>query len=88
LLDPFAKFQLFFFIGCLELWSEAAPGSPHYMSPGGVPGRFPPFTTASGGRVPGLPANLWDPLGLIDAMDSKVKNKEKRFDVGEGEGGC
>jgi len=78
LLDPFAKFQLFFFIGLLELWSEAAPGAPHYMAPGGTPGKFPPFTTASGERLPGLPANLWDPLGFIASMDEKVCVEKSR----------
>ena len=37
-LDPVAKFQLFFFIGLLEIWSESQ--GTHYMK-GGKPGAFP-----------------------------------------------
>lgn len=84
LLDPFGKFQLFFFIGALELWSEAAPGAPHYMQTGGVPGKFPPFTTKSGTRLLGLPADLWDPLGSIAAMDDKTKAAKLAKEVNNG----
>ena len=70
--SPFGKFQLFFFIGCLELWSEAAPGAPHYMRGGGVPGKFPPFVGENGERLPFLPIDLWDPTGATQSMTPEV----------------
>ena len=70
--SPFGKFQLFFFIGCLEFWSEAAPGAPHYMRGGGVPGKFPPFVGKNGERLPFLPIDLWDPTGATQSMTPEV----------------
>merc|ERR1711988_2097708 len=83
-LDPKAKFQLFFFIGMLEIWSESAPGQPHYMRPGGVPGKFPKFLDAKRKRIPGLPVDLWDPLGFIDNMTPEVRNIKLAKEVNNG----
>jgi len=76
-LDPLAKFQLFFFIGCLEIWSEAAPSFPHYMRQGGQPGKFPPFVDASGKRLSWFLFDLWDPLGTNMEVISKEKKAVK-----------
>ena len=83
-LDPLAKFQLFFFIGMLEIWSESAPGQLHYMAPGGVPGKFPKFVDGKAKRIPGIPVDLWDPLGLIDNMTPEVRNIKLAKEVNNG----
>lgn len=80
-LDPVAKFQLFFFIGLLEVWSEYA--GVHYMK-GGKPGRFPPFVTGGGGRVLGLPIDLWDPLNLTSSMSEETKRTKLAKEVNNG----
>ena len=83
-LDPLAKFQLFFFIGMLEIWSESAPGQTHYMAPGGVPGKYPKFVDGKKKRIPGIPVDLWDPLGLIDNMTPEVRNIKLAKEVNNG----
>lgn len=81
-LDPVAKFQLFFFVALLELWSEY--GGTHYMAKGGKPGRFPPFVTEDGERLPGLPIDLWDPAGLTESMSPKLKAIKLAKEVNNG----
>lgn len=80
-LDPVAKFQLFFFIGLMEIWSEYA--GVHYMK-GGKPGRFPPFVNDDGSRVFGLPIDLWDPLHLTDTMNDQTKRIKLAKEVNNG----
>lgn len=80
-LDPVAKFQLFFFIGLLEIWSEYK--GVHYMR-GGKPGYFPPFVNDNGSRVFGLPIDLWDPLGLVDAMPPALRARKLAKEVNNG----
>ena len=83
--SPFAKFQLLFFIGALELWSEAAPGQPHYMrAEGGRPGAFPPFLDGEGKPIPGLPASLWDPLGMTRSLTAEEKALKLAKEVNNG----
>jgi hypothetical protein len=81
LFSPLGKVQLLVAVGLLELWSEVAPAAPHYMTPGGVPGKFPPFVDGAGKRLPGLPVDLWDPTNSInpnwsDATKAKKLAKE------------
>jgi hypothetical protein len=83
-LNPLAKFQLFFFIGMLEIWSEAAPNSPHYMRGGGQPGKFPRFEDSKGQRIPFLPIDLWDPLGFTDTMSPQTKKVKLAKEVNNG----
>jgi hypothetical protein len=77
LFSPVGKIQLFVTVGLLEVWSEAAPGAPHYMKEGGVPGKFPPFVDARGERLPFLPINLWDPTNSIDDNWSEATKRRK-----------
>lgn len=53
-----AKWQIFGFIGFLEIWREIASDK-HYMS-GGKPGEFPAFDASV---IPGGALNLYDPFG-------------------------
>lgn len=53
-----AKWQIFGFIGFLEVWREIN-GDKHYMS-GGKPGEFPAFDASV---IPGGALNLYDPFG-------------------------
>lgn len=69
--------QLLVAVGLLELWSEAAPAAPHYMTPGGVPGKFPPFVDGAGQRLPGLPVDLWDPTNSINSNWSDATKAKK-----------
>jgi len=53
-----AKWQIFGFIGFLEVWREIN-GDKHYMK-GGKPGEFPAFDASV---IPGGALNLYDPFG-------------------------
>jgi len=79
-LDPFAKFQLFFFIGLLEIWSEGAPNHTHHMKAGGTPGKFPAWTDKDGYVF----ASLWDPLRLTRDMTPATKAKKLAKEVNNG----
>jgi len=72
-----AKLQILFVIGLLEVWSESAValeavGQKHYVR-GGKPGVFPSFKQS--GLLPGLPVDLFNPIGTVAKMTPEQKEK-------------
>ena len=72
-----AKLQILFVIGALEFWSESAivleaVGEKHYVR-GGKPGVFPSFKKS--GLVPGLPVDLFNPIGTVEKMTPEQKER-------------
>jgi hypothetical protein len=81
-----AKLQILFVIGVLELWSEssialAAVGQKHYVR-GGKPGVFPSFKDS--GLVPGLPVDLFNPIGTVAKMSPEQKAEKLRAELNNG----
>jgi len=72
-----AKWQIFFVIGCLEIWDETGgwgdDAVPHYMR-GRQPGKYPSFQTFRD-SVHWVP-DLYDPAGLNKKM-SDAKREER-----------
>jgi len=72
-----AKLQILFVIGILEFWGESkqaleANGQVHYVR-GGKPGYYPSFKGS--GLVPGLPVDLFNPIGTVAKMTPEQKEK-------------
>jgi hypothetical protein len=63
-----AKYQIFGFIGFLEVWREVMADK-HYMK-GGKPGEFPPFDAK---YIPGGALNLYDPFGWRKNLSEEAK---------------
>jgi Chlorophyll A-B binding protein len=66
-----AKFQIIFFIGFLELWSEMA--GTHYMR-GGQPGKFPNFSDYPD-LIPHPALSLYDPFGFHKNKSDAAKER-------------
>jgi len=68
-LSDAAKYQIIFFIGFLEWFSEAT--GTHYMR-GGIPGKFPDFSDSKTIPHP-VPFNLFDPFRTMTKKSAEKK---------------
>jgi len=79
-----AKWQIFSVIAFLEVWSElSTPDNAHYMA-GGVPGKYPEFTSGPTGLPHPVPFNLYDPFKFSKNMPAEKKESRLRAEINNG----
>jgi hypothetical protein len=77
-----AKWQIFFFIAGLELWSECAMDK-HYMK-GGKPGAFPSFAPIRDSGLGQPPFDLFDPFGFSKKKTPELKERGLLIELNNG----